>query len=115
MPAPLLPPRVPGVGDAVPSGAPQGIDSGVVPRDMAALQSSEEPNLILQAMVANSEAEAQDAAKRVSDAGLNGYVEKGDGDTWVVRTRVARDKVTVDSTLAALRQLGYSAELVTRQ
>ncbi|WP_233146100.1 type II secretion system secretin GspD [Pigmentiphaga sp. NML080357] len=115
MQAPQLPPRVPGVGDPIPNGnaGAGNVPPTIVPRDIAALQSTD-PTLVLQVIGAPSENEAQLAARRIADAGMSAYVVHDDPLRWDVRMRVARDRVTVDSTLAALRDLGYAAEIVTR-
>ncbi|VCU68678.1 Type II secretion system protein D precursor [Pigmentiphaga humi] len=115
MQAPQLPPRVPGVGDPIPNGdAGAGIvPSSTIPRDVAALQSTD-PIIVLQVFGAPSESEAQLAARRVADTGMSAYVVHDTGERWDVRMRVARDRVTIDATLAALRNLGYAAEIVSR-
>ena len=115
MQAPQLPPRIPGAGDPIPNGnAGAGhVPPTVVPRDIAALQ-ADDPTLVLQVIGAPSEIEAQLAARRIADAGMNAYVVQNDPNRWDVRMRIARDRVTVDTTLAALRHLGYAAEIVTR-
>ncbi|MDH2235136.1 type II secretion system secretin GspD [Pigmentiphaga sp. GD03639] len=115
MQAPQLPPRVPGVGDPVQSGraGAGNVPPTTIPRDVSALQSTD-PTIVLQVFGAPSESEAQLAARRVADAGMSAYVVHDDAQRWDVRMRVARDRVTVDTTLAALRDLGYAAEIVTR-
>lgn len=115
MSAPQLPPRVPGVGDPIPNnGAGAGyVPATIVPRDIAALTATDS-TIVLQVAAAPSDKDAQITARRVADAGLNAYVTQDDRDTWNVRMRIARDRVTVDTTLATLRDLGYAAEVVTR-
>ena len=115
MQGPQLPPRVPGVGDPVQSGraGAGNVPPTTIPRDVSALQSTD-PIIVLQVFGAPSESEAQLAARRIADSGMSAYVVHDDAQRWDVRMRVARDRVTVDTTLAALRDLGYAAEIVTR-
>ncbi|WP_413816504.1 type II secretion system secretin GspD [Pigmentiphaga sp.] len=112
---PQLPPRVPGAGDPIANGdAGAGVvPPTTIPRDISALQSND-PTVVLHVFGAPSETEAQLASRRITDAGMNAYVVQ-EGQAWNVRMRVARDRVTIDTTLAALRNLGYAAEIVTRQ
>jgi general secretion pathway protein D len=111
--APELPPRVPGEGDPLPRANSQGMVPTTIPRDMSAIM-AEGPTTVLQIAASPTENDAQLTARRVSDAGFNAYVEPGEGQVWYVRSRVARDMLTLDTTLSTLRQLGYSAEIVTR-
>ncbi|NYE25648.1 type II secretion system secretin GspD [Pigmentiphaga litoralis] len=110
---PELPPRVPGEGDPLPRANSQGMVPTTIPRDMAAIM-AEGPTTVLQIAATPTENDAQLTARRVADAGFNAYVEPGEGQVWYVRSRVARDMLTLDTTLSTLRQLGYSAEIVTR-
>jgi general secretion pathway protein D len=115
MPAPQLPPPIPGLGDQVPASANGNhpvVPSATVPQDPAALQPDVE-TIDLYVMSSPTEYEARDAATKVTGAGLNATVTH-DGDNWGVFTRVSRDKTTVDTTLASLRGLGFSPEVATR-
>lgn len=108
-----LPPRVPGEGDPLPRANSRGMVPTTIPRDISATF-AEGPTTVLQIAATPTENDAQLTARRVSDAGFNAYVEQGEGQVWYVRSRVARDMLTLDTTLSTLRQLGYSAEIVTR-
>ena len=110
---PELPPRILGNNDPQPRPNAAGVVQPVIPRDLTTI-AADGLTTVLQVATAPSEDEAQRAARRVADAGLNATVSKTENDLWAVRTTVARDMLTIDTTLSALRQLGYSAEVVGR-
>lgn len=110
---PELPPRILGDNDPQPRPNSAGVVPPVIPRDLTTI-AADGLTTVLQVVSAPTEEEAQRAARRVTDAGLNAAVLATENNMWTVRTTVARDMLTIDTTLSTLRQLGYSAEVVGR-
>lgn len=113
MQAPQLPPRIPGTNDPTLPREPDGTAPTAIPRDMSAIQ-QEGSTSVLQVAALPSEDEARRVARRVADAGINAEAVRTESGAWAVHSRVSRDRVTIDTALSTLRQLGYNAEIVSR-
>ncbi len=114
MQAPLLPPRIPAVGDVLPpgpDGQPGMPQATTVPQQMNVLQSIS-PDIVLQAATVATEHDAQIAARRLLDAGLQPEILQTETGIYRVQLRLDRERATVDATLLQLRQLGFSAQVV---
>src|SRR5690606_2542866 len=101
MQAPLLPPRIPAVGDVLPAG-PDGHpglpQATTVPQQMGVLQSTS-PDIVLQATTVATEHDAQIAARRLIDAGLQPEILQTETGIYRVQLRLDRQRAAVDATL----------------
>lgn len=112
--APLLPPRIPSVGDVLPAspdGQPGLPQPTTVPQQMGALQNIS-PDIVLQAATVATEHDAQLAARRMLDAGLQPEILQTETGIYRVQLRLDRERTHIDAALAQLRQLGFSAQVV---
>ncbi|GAA5235092.1 type II secretion system protein GspD [Verticiella sediminum] len=114
---PTLPPRLPGEGDLTASRGQPLAGGMVIPRDPAAIYLDRGVNVLLAASVA-SQAQADEIAEQIRNAGFAPYVQvrrAGANPVYQVYIRVAREAATTDAAVGALRQLGYAPELLVRR
>src|SRR5690606_20675360 len=115
---PTLPPRIPGSEDILPASAKRVApeDAMIIARDPAAIYTSSGANVLLAASVASEEL-PQQVMQEISNAGFVPYVQtvRSDNPYYQVYIRVARDAVTTDTAVAALRQMGFTPELLVQR